>query len=159
MIKSFVARSIGAQIKQSSQQALQADGVTPLAVADETHLILFCAGKRLALDSLVLDDLDVDILAGTPFLITSGITVRPAQCQVRIQDSEIIQYEPTGDTTTDCHALRRAQSFTLRTPSSATVLWPREYFELDIPPDLGDYRMDTDRHPYLKTYESYPHLA
>ena len=33
MIKSSVVRSIGGPIKQSSQQALQADGVTPLAVA------------------------------------------------------------------------------------------------------------------------------
>ena len=40
MIKSSVAHSIGAPIKQSSQQALQADGVTPLAVAGETRLIL-----------------------------------------------------------------------------------------------------------------------
>ena len=35
MIKSSMARSIGAPIKQSSQQALQADRVTPLAVAGE----------------------------------------------------------------------------------------------------------------------------
>ena len=66
MIKSSVARSIGAPIKQSSQQALEADGLTPLAVASETHLILSRADKQLALDALVVDDLDVDILAGTP---------------------------------------------------------------------------------------------
>ena len=87
MTKSLVTRSIGAPIKHSSQQPLQADGVTPLAVAGETHLILSHAGKRLALDVLVNDDLDVDILAGTPFLITNDITVRPVKCQVRIQDS------------------------------------------------------------------------
>ena len=69
MIKSFVARSIGAAIKQSSQQALQADGVTPLAVAGEIRLILSRTDKRLALDALVVDHLEVDILAGTPFLI------------------------------------------------------------------------------------------
>ena len=79
MLKSSVARSIGAPIKQSSQQALQADSVTPLAVASETHLILSSADKQLALDALVVDDLDVDILAGTPFLITNDITVCPAK--------------------------------------------------------------------------------
>ena len=71
MIKSFVARSIGAAIKQSSQQALQADGVTPLAVAGEIRLILSRTDKQLALDALVVDDLEVDILAGTPFLIAN----------------------------------------------------------------------------------------
>ena len=133
MIKSSVARSIGAPIKLSSQQALQADGVTPLAVAGETHLILSRADKQLTLDALVVDDLDVDILAGTPFLITNDITVRPAKCQVRIQDSEIIHYEPTDDTTTCSPAVRRAHIFTLRAPSSAAVVWPGEYLELDMP--------------------------
>ena len=42
----------------------KADGLTPLAVAGETHLILSRADKQLALDALVVDDLDVDILAG-----------------------------------------------------------------------------------------------
>ena len=115
--------------------------MTPLAVAGETRLILSRAEKQLALDALVVDDLDVDILAGTPFLIANDITVRPAKCQVRIQDSEIIHYEPTDDTSNGSHAVRRAQIFTLRAPSSATVVWPGEYLELDIPPDLGDDRI------------------
>ena len=72
MIKSSVACSIGAPIKQSSQQALQADGMT--------HLILSQADKQLALDALAVDDPDVDILAGTPFLIINDITVHPAKC-------------------------------------------------------------------------------
>ena len=42
MIKSSLARSIGAPINQSFHQA---DGVTPLAVAGETHLILSRADK------------------------------------------------------------------------------------------------------------------
>ena len=45
MIKLSVTRSIGAPIKKSSQQALQADGVTPSAVAGETRLILSRAEK------------------------------------------------------------------------------------------------------------------
>ena len=141
MIKSSVARSIGAPIKQSSQQALKANVVTPLAVADETHIILSRTDKQPALDALVVDDLDVDILAGTPFLITNDVTVRPAKCQVRIQDSEIIHYEPTDDTTTCSHAVRRAQTFTLRASSSTTVAWPGAYLKLDMPPDLGDDRI------------------
>ena len=137
MIKSSVARSIGATIEKSSQQALQAD-VTPLVVVGETRLILSRAGKQLALDALVVDDLDVDVLAGTPFLIANDISVHPAKCQVHIQDSEVSQYQLTGDPTTGSHAVRRAQSYILRAASSSTVVWPGECVELDVPPNLGE---------------------
>ena len=133
MIKSSLARSIGAPIMKSSQQALQADGLTPLAVVGETRLI-----NQLTLDALVVDDLDVDVLAGTPFLIANDISVRPAKCQVRIQDSEVIHYEHKSDPSTASHAVRRAQCYTLRAPPSTTVHWPGDYIELDVPPDLGN---------------------
>jgi len=90
MIKSSLVRSIGATIEKSSQQVLQADGVTPLAVVGVTRLILIRADKQLALDALVVDDLNVDALAGTPFLIANNIAVRPAKCQARIKDCEVI---------------------------------------------------------------------
>ena len=138
MIKSSLARSIGAPIMKSSQQALQTDGLTPLAVVGETRLILSRADNQLTLDALVVDDLDVDVLAGTPFLIANDISVRPAKCQVRIQDSEVVHYEHKSDQTTASHAVRRGQCYTLRAPPSATVLWPGDYVELDVPPDLGD---------------------
>ena len=138
MIKSSLARSIGAPIMKSSQQAVQADGLTPLAVVGETRLILSRADNQLTLDALVVDDLDVDVLAGTLFLIANDISVRPAKCQVRIQDSEVVHYEHKSDPTTASHAVRRAQCYTLRAPPSTTVLWPGDYVELDVPPDLGD---------------------
>ena len=87
MIKASVARNINATIVKTSQQALQADGVTPLAVVGETHLALSRAYKRLTLDALVVEDLDVDILAGTPFMIANDVSVRPAKRQVVIQVS------------------------------------------------------------------------
>ena len=34
--------------------------------------------------------------------------------------------------------MRRAQCYTLRAPSSTTVLWPGDYVELNVPPDLGE---------------------
>ena len=131
--------SIGAPITKSSQQALQADGLTLLAVDGETRLILSRANKHLALDAFVVDDLDVDVIAGTPLLIATDSSVRPAKCQVRIQDSKVIYYEHRSDPNTASHAVRRAQSYTLRSPSSTTVLWPGDYVELNVPPpDLGE---------------------
>ena len=50
----------------------------------------------------------------------------------------MIHYEPTDVAAIGSPAVRRAQSFTLRAPSSATVVWPGEYLDLDIPSDLGD---------------------
>ena len=101
--------SIGAPITKSSQQALQADGLTPLAVDGETRLILSSTDKHLALDALVVDDLDVEVIAGTPFLIANDSSVRPAKCQVRIQDSKVIYYEHRSDPNTASHAVRRAK--------------------------------------------------
>ena len=68
IIKSSLAHSIGAPITKSSQQALQPDGLTPLAVVGENRLILSRVDKHLALDALAVDDLDVDVLAAHPFL-------------------------------------------------------------------------------------------
>ena len=132
--------SIGAPITKSSQQALQADGLTPLAVDGETRLILSSADKHLALDALVVDDLDVEVIAGTPFLIANDSSVRPAKCQVRMQDSKVIYYEHRSDPNTASHAVRRAQSYTLRSPSSTTVLWPGDYVELNVPPPPEPWR-------------------
>lgn len=60
MIKASVTRSIDAPIVKTSQQALQADGVTSLVVVGETHVTLSRANKRLTLDALVVEDLSHD---------------------------------------------------------------------------------------------------
>ena len=136
MIKSSIARSISAPILPSSQQAFQADGVTPLAVVGETHLTLSRDDKKLSLDALVVDDLDVDVLAGTPFMILNDVSVRPAKCQVQIQDSLVICYHPGRPSSSQSHAVRRTQSFVLRSSSPSTTIWPGDFFEADVPPDL-----------------------
>ena len=137
MIKASVARSLDITIDKSSQQALQADGVTPLTVVGETHINLSRANKSLTLDAVVVEDLDVDILAGTLFLIANDVYVRPAKCQVRIQDSEIIHYgRPSDNLSCQPHVVRRTQSYVLCSFSPATVVWPGEYLEVDMPSAL-----------------------
>jgi len=56
MIKASIARGNAAPIVKTSQQAPQADGVTPLVVVGETHLTLSRAGKHLTRDALVVED-------------------------------------------------------------------------------------------------------
>ena len=52
-------------MRKSSQQALQADGITPLTVVRETSLPLSRNIIDHHLEDLVVDNLDVEILAGT----------------------------------------------------------------------------------------------
>ena len=128
MIKASVASSIAAPIVKTSQQALQADGVTPLIVVGETHLTLSQAGKHLTLDALVV--------AGTPFMITNDISVRPAKGQVLIQGSKILAYHPKSTAGSQAHAVRCTQSYVLCSSAPTTVVLPEEYLELDLPPNI-----------------------
>ena len=73
MIKTSVANYIGAPIRKTNQKALQADGVTPLSIAGETHIVLTRNNVDLKLEALVVNDLDIDILAGIPFLTINDI--------------------------------------------------------------------------------------
>ena len=107
---------------------------------DETPLTLSRSNHHLMLDALVVDDLDVNVLAGTPFLIANDITVRPAKCQIRIRDSETIVYTSSEARNSQSDVVRRAHSYVLQSTSPASVVWPGEYLELDVPPDLGEDR-------------------
>ena len=51
---------------------MQADGRTPLSVVGETRLSLIRHGRSLTPEALDVEDLDVDILAGTPFMASNG---------------------------------------------------------------------------------------
>jgi hypothetical protein len=68
MIKASVARLIGSPIRTTRQTALQADGTTPLTVVGEVHITLRRANFDLRLGALVVEELDVDIHAGIPFM-------------------------------------------------------------------------------------------
>ena len=63
--------------KAHTELARQTDGLNPLKVIGETHLVLSRGGTNLHLDALVVEDLDVEILAGTPSLVSNDISIRP----------------------------------------------------------------------------------
>ena len=79
MIRASLAKHIGAKVTKSTQTALQANGRTPLSVVGETRRQLVRHGRSLLLETLVLEDLDVNILAGTPFMTSNDTAVRPAR--------------------------------------------------------------------------------
>ena len=79
MIRASIAKSISAPIRKSSQMALQADGTTPMSVIGETRLQLTRGNICLTLDALVVEELDVDILAGIPFMSLNDVSVPSLQ--------------------------------------------------------------------------------
>ena len=84
MIKTSIANEIGATIQKTTQKVLQADGITQLALIGEVHLTLSLNRLNLLLDALVVDSLDVDVLAWTPFMITNDISLQPSKQEVTI---------------------------------------------------------------------------
>ena len=135
MIKASVAKKIGATIHKTRLTALQADGITPLTVIGEVHLTLHRNHVSLLLDALVVEELDVDILAGTPFMSVNDISVRPAKQQISIQGTHVSYYGDDAPEASPNH-IRRTQARVLRAPPISTVVWPGDYLEVDLPPDI-----------------------
>ena len=157
MIKSSTANKIGAIIHKTKQTALQADGITPLKVTGEVHLDLSRDSHQLHLDALVVSDLDVDVLAGTPFMTTNDISIRPAMQQITIKGTSVTYYSPTSSDSHH-HYVRRTQAHLLRAPAVSSVIWPGEYLEMSIPKELEpDTSLALEPRPnYTKHNKNWP---
>ena len=70
--------------------ARQADEVSPMDVIGEVHCSLTRGQWTFELDALVVRQLDIDILAGNPFMVRNDIGVRRAKRQIEIGGTEII---------------------------------------------------------------------
>ena len=91
MIKASVGQHIGVVIKKSNQSALQ-------ATVNETSIMLSRDNSESSLDALVVNDLDIDILADIPFMSTNDICVRPAKQHIVINITNIDHYGTSSDT-------------------------------------------------------------
>ena len=66
-MKTTVTKAIGPTVHKITHKALQAGAVTQLKAVAEVHVALSRSNlRRLQLDALIVDNLDIDILAGTP---------------------------------------------------------------------------------------------
>ena len=92
LIKQSIAHKIAAPVLPTTQIAYQANGVTPMDVVGETHLEFSRDDKFLSFQALVVKELDVDILAGIPFMVTNDIAIRPAKCQIIFKDGSSCFY-------------------------------------------------------------------
>jgi len=115
MVRASSAKMYGFPITPASQLTRQADGITPMDVIGEVHCSLNCGQSTFELDALVVCQLDVDILAGNPFMVHDDSGVRPAKRQIVIGGSEVVHYRKPSNHTLPPTA-RRTQSFVLRNP-------------------------------------------
>ena len=131
LISRAAADWLGVKITSSSQSAGQADGLSKLQVVGETKFSVTRDDHRLLFHALVVEHLDVPLLAGTPFMELNDVYARPAKREVRIGDS----IYPYGSASNDPPTARRASI--LRAPQSTTI-WPGEYVEIPVPNDTPD---------------------
>lgn len=120
MIRMSTVHLLGAKIKKkTSQHAHQADVSSPLKALGETHLQFTRNGKEFHVEGFVIGNLDVEILAGTPFMEVNDVSIRHAKHQIIIGDNIICTYGTSTTTVGRKHAIRRAH--VLRAISSDTV--------------------------------------
>ena len=79
MVRASAAHRIGIPIKTATHLADQADGETPMYVVGECHIYVTRGKHVFQLFALVVNKLDVDILAGNAFLAVNDVAVRPAK--------------------------------------------------------------------------------
>ena len=84
----------------------------------------------LSFEGLVVKNIDVDVLAWTPFIESNDIAVCPAKHQVILGDGTIHNYgsqKPvTINSTAHC-------AIVLHSPPTPTTLWPGEFLEVRLP--------------------------
>ena len=132
MVRASSTKTYGFPITPASQMARQADGITPMDVIGEVHCSLTRGQSTFELDALVVRQLDVDILAGNPFMVHNDIGVRPAKRQIAIGGSEVVHYGKPSNHTFPPTA-RRTQSFLLRNPHR-TIVPPGEFIQFSTTP-------------------------
>ena len=93
--------------------------VQRLTVVGETRSPLIRHGRSLMLEALVVEDLDVDILARTTFMTSNNIAVCPAKREIIIAGCDVASY--------GCSQSLQTQY---------TTVWPGEFLEIDAPSEL-----------------------
>ena len=139
MIKFSVALYIDAKIVKSNQSATQADGKTPLKVVGEARVILCRDNHRLKLEALVVEDLDVDILGGMPFMELNDITIRTKRKEIIIGESKPFKYGDPDSCFSQTHnSVLRTRSFVLQAPIEDKIVWPDDFIEVPTPIGLDN---------------------
>ena len=122
MIRHSLVRRLGGHLSPSSQSAHQADRCSPLKAVGETRLSFTRANREFSFEGLVVENLDVDVLAGTPFMETNDISIRLAKRQVTIGDDTSYAYGSQAPAVTSIAARRAIVLLPLQPFGLATSL-------------------------------------
>ena len=119
MIRLSTVQKLKVDICKSTQSAHQADGSSPLKVIGETKLS-FTRGKHVfQFEGLVVENLDVEVHAGTLYMEANDIAVRPAKRLATLADGTSFTYLSSDDRSTQQTALR---AMVLHASSTSTTL-------------------------------------
>ena len=116
MIRASTAKALGITITKATQSAKQADGRSPLSVIGEARMQLTHGSHLLQFAGLIVENLDVDILAGMPFMHRNNIGIFPARNEILFADGTTLCYKNRSSTSTTS-SMRRA----IITPCSSTI--------------------------------------
>ena len=130
LIRESTARAIECPIFPSSQVAFQADGKTPLNVKGETHVTLTRDDLEFSFSGLIIDDLDVDILAGVPFMEENDVSVRPRKKLISVGDQHHFSYKGS---TPNCSTSSRS---TILRATTRTTVWPGDFLDMPVCPKV-----------------------
>ena len=142
MIRHSVVQRLGSRITPSAQSAHQADGSSPLHVVGETRLSFTRDSREFVFEGLVVENLDVDVLAGTPFMEANDVAVRPAKRQVTLGDGTTYVY---GSHTPQEVGPAARRAMVIRAPAESTTIWPGEFIEVQLPseaPSDSEYALE-----------------
>ena len=153
MIRESVAQKLGITINKSSHQALQADGHSPLAIKGETRLEVSRGKHIFSIEALIVENLDVDILAGVPFMDANDVGIRPAKRQVILHDGSIINYAHSDTKNTHQQA-----AHILRATVKTTVL-PGDFLEVPLPFSPDDSLVAIEPHVNSKLANQWPPVS
>lgn len=132
MIRRSTAKHLGCPIISSAQSVQQADGSSQLQVIGEIRTTFTRDHTNFAFEGLVVENLDVEVLAGTPFMETNDIAVRPAKREVLLGNGSVYTYGSKSPP--NPHATAR-RAFVLRAPAPSQTVWPGEFMEARLPDD------------------------
>ena len=136
MIRHTTAKHLGCPIISSAQSVQQADGSSQLQVVGEIRTSFTRDNTDFKFEGLVVEDLDVEVLAGTPFMEANDVAVRPVKRVVLLGNGSAYAYgsqAPPSPPTT----VRRA--FVLLAPTPSKTVWPAEFVEVQLPDDAPAY--------------------
>ena len=95
MIRHSTAHKSGCVIEKSSQSVHQTDGSSPVSFVCETSIALTRDNNTFTFNGLVVENIDVEILAGTPFMETNDITIHPAKHLITLSSGTTYTYGST----------------------------------------------------------------